>query len=287
MEAIIIKVIMISVMFLMIGVGLNITYSEVIDTLRQYKLILIGVLANFIVIPIICYIGMTYLPLEPYVKVGIMLMAAAPIAPMVPPFVAMAKGDVTYSVGLMVIIAVLSVFLTPLILTISFPESIGSVLLNPMEIVKTLVMVQLIPITIGILCSQYRSGWTKIMLKFVPRIGQIGLFIGVGFILTKQVSQIITLGIIPHLVFILLVIVMIIVGDLMLVRNARKMRRSLAVSTAIRNVPLAFLIAGQNFPDTIVAPVVLIFSVYTMLLSIVYGKVMARKYLNTTPQPGQ
>jgi predicted Na+-dependent transporter len=57
MEAIIIKVIMISVMFLMIGVGLNITYSEVIDTLRQYKLILIGVLANFIVIPIICYVG--------------------------------------------------------------------------------------------------------------------------------------------------------------------------------------------------------------------------------------
>ena len=177
MEAIIIKVIMISVMFLMIGVGLNITYSEVIDTLRQYKLILIGVLANFIVIPIIGYIGLTYLPLEPYVKVGIMLMVAAPIAPMVPPFVAMAKGNVTYSVGLMVIIAVLSVFLTPLILTISFPESIGSVLLNPMEIVKTLVMVQLIPITIGILFSQYRSGWAKIMLKFLEKGQKLHLYV--------------------------------------------------------------------------------------------------------------
>jgi len=70
---------------------------------------------------------------------------------------------------------------------------------------------------------------------------------------------------------------MLIVGDLMLVRNAGEMRRSLAVSTAIRNVPLAFLIAGQNFPDTIVAPVVLIFSVYTMLLSIGYGKVLGTK----------
>ncbi len=277
MEAIIIKVIMISVMFLMLGVGLNITFSEVLDILRQYKLVLIGILANFIVIPLIGYIGMTYLPLEPYVKVGIMLMVAAPIAPMVPPFVAMAKGNVPYSVGLMVIIAVLSVFLTPLILTISFPESIGGVLLDPLEIVKTLVMVQLIPISIGMLFSQYRSGWAKIMLKFVPRIGQIGLFIGVGLILVKQATQIISLGIIPHLVLVLFVIVLLFVGDLMLLRNAGEMRRSLAVSTAIRNVPLAFLIAGQNFPDTIVAPVVLIFSVYTMLLSIVYGKVMTLK----------
>jgi hypothetical protein len=63
----------------------------------------------------------------------------------------------------------------------------------------------------------------------------------------------------------------------MLVRKAGELRRSLAVSTAIRNIPLAFLIAGQNFPDTIVAPVVLIFSVYTMLLSIVYGLIKTRK----------
>jgi len=186
MEAILIKVIMISVMFLMLGVGLNVTFSEVIGVVRQYKLVVIGILANFIIVPIIGYLGMTYLSLEPYVKVGITLMVAAPIAPMVPPFVAMAKGNVPYSVGLMVIIAVLSVFLTPLILTISFPESIGGVLLDPMEIVKTLVLVQIIPISIGMLISQYRSGWAKIMLKFVPRIGQIGLFIGVGLILAKQ-----------------------------------------------------------------------------------------------------
>jgi len=277
MEAIILKVIMGSVIFLMLGVGLNITFSEVIGVVRQYQLVLIGILANFIVIPIVGYLGMTCLSLEPYVKVGIMLMVAAPMAPMVPSFVTMAKGNVPYSVGLMVIIAALSVFLTPLILTLSFPESIGGVLLEPMEIVKTLVIVQLVPISIGMLISQHRSGWAKMMLKFVPRIGQIGLFLGVGLILAKEVSQIIALGILPHLVLILFVIVMLIVGDLMLVRKAGELRRSLAVSTAIRNIPLAFLIAGQNFPDTIVAPVVLIFSVYTMLLSIVYGKFMTRK----------
>ena len=141
--------------------------------------------------------------------------------------------------------------------------------------VPPLVMVQLIPISVGKLISQYRRQLAKILLKFVPRVGQIGLFIGVGLILAKQVTQIIALGIIPHLVLILLVIISLIIGDMMIIRHAPEMRRSLAVSTAIRNVPLAFLIAGENFPGTIVAPVVLIFSVYTMLLSIAYGKVMA------------
>jgi BASS family bile acid:Na+ symporter len=274
MADILIKVVMVSVMFLMLGAGLNITFTEVLNAVKKYKLLLFGIMANFVVSPILGYIGMTYFPLDPYVKVGIMLMIAAPIAPMVPPFVKMAKGNVPYSVGLMVIIAILSVFLTPLILTISFPESIGGVLLDPIQIVKTLVMVQLIPISIGMLISQYRKEWVKRLLKFVPRIGQIGLFLGVGLILAQQVSQIISLGIMPHIILVLSVVALLIIGDLMLVGETREMRRSLAVSTAIRNVPLAFLIAGENFPNTVVAPVVLIFSVYTMVLSVVYGKIM-------------
>jgi len=277
MAAIFIKVIMVSVMFLMLGVGLKVTFIEVLSVARKYKLVLLGVLANFIVIPILAYIGMTYLPLEPKVKVGIMLMVAAPIAPMVPPFVEMAKGNVPYSVGLMVIIAILSVFLTPLILTLSFPESIGGVLLDPMEIVKTLVMVQLIPISVGMLISQYRIKWAKWLVRFVPRIGQIGLFVGVAVILSGQLSYIAEIGFTPHLILILFSALSIAVGDLMLFKYSADMRRSLGVSTAIRNVPLAFLIAGGNFPDSIVTPVVLIYSIYTMILSVVYGKIFNRK----------
>jgi predicted Na+-dependent transporter len=49
-------------------------------------------------------------------------------------------------------------------------------------------------------------------------------------------------------------------------------RRALAVTTAIRNVPLAFLIASQNFGGTAVAPVVVLMASYTMIASVAYGK---------------
>jgi hypothetical protein len=41
-------------------------------------------------------------------------------------------------------------------------------------------------------------------------------------------------------------------------------------------VPLAFLIAGENFPGTVVAPVVLVFGTLSMIISIVYGKLAIR-----------
>jgi len=269
----IINLIMGSVILLMLGAGLNIEIKQVVDLAKRFRLVVLGVLANFLVFPLLTILCLTLVPLSPDIKIGIMLMAAAPIAPMAPvPFVEKAKGDVIYSVGLMVIVAVLSIVFTPLILSLSIPESVGGVTLNPLSIVKTLLMVQLIPISIGMIIRRTNPKWADRLIKFVPRIGQIGLLIGVGLLLAKQASQIISIDILAYPIMILLAIIALFVGDRMLIKEATDKRRALAISTAIRNVPLAFLIATESFPDSIVGPATLVFSVFTMLLSIVYGK---------------
>lgn len=277
MAQIVMNVIMGSVILLMLGAGLNIELRQVIDIAKRFRLVLLGVLANFLAVPLLIVLCLMLVPLSPDIKIGIMLMAAAPIAPMAPaPFVEKAKGDVVYSVGLMTIVASLSIVLTPLILSLSIPESVGGVTLNPIQIVKTLLMVQLIPISVGIAIRQASRRWADRLVKIVPRIGQIGLLIGVGLLLAKQASQIISIGLLGYLIMVLLTVVSLFVGDLMLIGESAEKRRALAVSTAIRNVPLAFLIATENFPDTVVAPVVLVFSVLTMVLSVVYGKLKVR-----------
>jgi len=276
MAEIIINVIMGSVILLMLGAGLNIEIKQVVDLAKRFRLVIIGILANFLVFPLLVILCLIWVPLSPDIKIGIMLMAAAPIAPMAPvPFVEKAKGDVIYSVGLMVIVAVLSIVFTPLILSLSIPESVGGVTLNPLSIVKTLLMVQLIPISIGMIIRRTNPKWADSLIKFVPRIGQIGLLIGVGLLLAKQASQIISIDILAYPIMILLAIVALFVGDRMLIKEAADKRRALAISTAIRNVPLAFLIATESFPDSVVGPVTLVFSVFTMVLSVVYGKIIS------------
>jgi BASS family bile acid:Na+ symporter len=270
--AYVMKVVMVSVIFLMLGVGLRTAFGQVIDAARQVRLIGLGVLANFVVVPVLIYLSLVWLPVTSDVKIGIMLMAAAPIAPMAPPFVGMARGNVAFAVGLMTIVALLSVPLTPLILDLALPKSTEGMALDSMQIIKTLLIAQLIPISVGMAIRQLSPKWAERLLKFVPIIGQFGLIVGVGLLLAKDAKQILSLGLLPHLVMALMVIGSIFIGDLMLIGETDDKRRSLAVSTAIRNVPLAFLIAGENFPGTVVAPVTLLFGVFTMVFSVVYGK---------------
>ena len=265
-------VVLISVIFMMLGVGLKTALQEVLDVARRLGLVARGVIANFVIVPVLIFLCLTWLPLGPEVKLGILLMAAAPVAPMVPPFVDMAKGDVAYSVGLMVIVALLSVFLTPLILGLAIPESIGNVELNPLEIVQTLLVAQLIPISLGMAIRSKSPMWSERLLKFVPRIGQYGLIVGVGLIVASQAKQYLSMSLLAHLLIPALVVAALFIGDWMLVGETMPRRRALAVSTAIRNVPLAFLIAGQSFPGTVVGPVALLMGTYTMIFSVAYGK---------------
>lgn len=201
---------------------------------------------------------------------------------MAPPFVGMAKGDLAYSVGLMVIVALLSVPLTPLILSLSLPKSEGGLVLNPWQIIQTLVFVQLIPIGVAMAIRQARPGWADRLLKFVPMIGQVGLFVGVGLLLAVQAKQILAVGLFAYLVLAALVVGSLFVGDWMMIGQSAARRRALAISTAIRNIPLAFLIANESFPGTPVAPVTLVFAVFTMALSVVYGKLMTRREAQAT-----
>jgi BASS family bile acid:Na+ symporter len=269
--------IMTSVILLMLGAGLSIPFGQVVELIKRFQLLARGLVANFLITPLLIYLSIRWLPLTPDVKIGIMLMAAAPVAPMVPPFAGMAKGDLAYSVGLMTIVALLSVPLTPLILSLALPKSEGGIVLDPLQIIQTLLTVQLIPIGIGMAVRHARLAWAERLLKFIPRIGQIGLLVGVGLLLAAQAKQIISIDVLAYLILPLLVVASLFIGDWMMIGETASLRRSLAVSTAIRNVPLAFLIANTSFPGTPVAPVTLVFSVFTMVLSIVYGKLMMPK----------
>jgi BASS family bile acid:Na+ symporter len=221
---------------------------------------------------------MFWLPVAPEVKMGIMLMAAAPIAPMAPlPFVGIAKGDLAYSAGLMVVAAVLSVALTPLIISLSFPSSAeGGVAVDPMQIVQTLLTVQLLPMGAGMTLQHFSPTWTKRLLSFVPMVGQVGLLVGVGLLMASQAREMLAIGLLGFLINIAVVILCLAIGHFAVINESGERRRALAVSTAIRNVPLAFVIANASFPGTLVAPVTLVFTTFSMLLSVVYARIMLR-----------
>jgi BASS family bile acid:Na+ symporter len=272
--AIVKYLLMVSVMFLMLGVGLRTPFGQVIDVAKQFRLVMRGVLANFLVVPLLFYLAVEFLPFRPDVVIGLLIMAAVPIAPMAPPFVGMAKGDVPYAVGLMTIVALLCVPLTPLILALCLPKSEAGLELDTLQIIQTLLTAQLIPIGLGMAINQFSRKWTERLLLVVPTIGQVGLVISVILIVAAQAKLIIELGVLPNLVVVLSLIVCLFIGDMMMMGESAGRRRSLGISTAIRNVALGLLIVNSNYAGTPAVAIVLVFGVLSMVVAIVYGKLL-------------
>lgn len=267
---------MFSVMISMLGVGMRTECGQVLDVAKRYQLVMRGVLANFLVVPVIFYLALNLGPFRPDVVIGLLIMAAVPIAPMVPMFASMAKGDFHYTVGLMIIVALLCVPLTPLILEFSLPKSEAGLEIDGLRIIKTLLTVQLIPIGIGMVINHFSRTWAEKLLVVVPKVGQIGLVISIVLIIVLQGKLIIELGVLPNVAVVLAIFVALLIGDLMMLGETASRRRSLALATAVRNVGLGLLIVNNNYPGTPAVAVVIVFATLSMVVAFVYGKLMAR-----------
>ena len=90
---------LISVMFLLLGVGLSTPFGKVLAIATQYQLVLRGLVANFVIVPCVLTFALQGVPLGPDIVIGLLVLAAVPVAAMAPPFVGMGQGDVAYAVG--------------------------------------------------------------------------------------------------------------------------------------------------------------------------------------------
>jgi BASS family bile acid:Na+ symporter len=265
---------LISIICLLLGVGLSIPFGKVLAVATQYQLVLRGLVANFVIVPSVFTLALRGIPFGPDVVIGLLVLAAVPVAPLAPPFVGMGRGDVPYAVGLMLIVAFLSLPLTPLILALSLPPSEAGLAIDTLKILQTLLTAQLIPLSVGMAIRQVRPPWAEKLLQFVPKLGRIGVVLTLTLITATHARQIVDLGVLPHLASLLFIIVCVLIGDVMMRGEAAEIRRSLAISTAIRNVALALLIIGTNFPGSPALTIVFVFGLFSLLVGFTYGKIM-------------
>ena len=98
-ETIIRALTMLSLGGLLLAVGVRLDLRSVARALRQSRVALILPL-NFILIPALEYAVIWGFAIPPELAAGMLLLAAAPFAPVVPVFVKMAGGDLALAAGL-------------------------------------------------------------------------------------------------------------------------------------------------------------------------------------------
>jgi predicted Na+-dependent transporter len=114
----------------MLSMGLSLTTKQIIDPLRNVRLVALALVANFILMPVFAYALTLILPLNESITIGLILLSTAAGAPFLPKLVEVAKGNITFSVGLMVLLNVLREWqywkkTTPYI----YPENVSEVII--------------------------------------------------------------------------------------------------------------------------------------------------------------
>ena len=130
----------------MTSMGLTLKINQIIAPLKNVKLVVLALVVNFILIPITAYLITLALPLDEPLRIGLILLSTAAGAPFLPKLAEVSKGNVAFSVGLMVLLMIATIIYLPLVL----PLLLGGVEVNPWDIAQSLILIMLVPLTIGL-----------------------------------------------------------------------------------------------------------------------------------------
>src|SRR5215469_469317 len=90
---------------MMFTTGLGVRFREVLRVYKNWHLITRAGVANYIFVPCAAIGLLRLFHAAPMISAGLLIAAVCPGAPYGPPFSSMAKGNISFAIGLMVILA--------------------------------------------------------------------------------------------------------------------------------------------------------------------------------------
>jgi bile acid:Na+ symporter, BASS family len=260
---------MIALVELMLTIGVGATVAEVSAVARDWRGVVRAAVANYLLVPAAGVALVLLFRARPMVAAGVMIVAVCPGAPYAPPFTALARGNVGRAVGLMVVLAGSSALVAPLLLRILLPfvtgGGDGSMKVDTARIVSTLVVVQFLPLCAGLTIASYRPKWAH---RLKTPLGQLSMVLNLlllGVILAVQFPMLSAIRPRGYVGMLALLASSAAAGWLLGGHDAAN-RKTLTITTAVRNVGVALVIAGGSFPGT---PAVMAATAYALFQTVV------------------
>jgi BASS family bile acid:Na+ symporter len=256
----------------MLAMGLNLTVGQIITPLRNVRLVTLALLVNFVLMPLAAAGLATLLRLDEPLSVGLLLLGSAAGAPFVPKLAQIARGNLAFAVGLMVLLMVITVGYLPLVLPLLLP----GVSVNPAKIARSLFLLMLLPLA-GALVVRARFAEVAARTKPVlDRLSNLSLILLVVLITLANVNNVLavfgTRGILAGLLFIAIGFVI----GWFLGGPDINTRRVLALGTAQRNIAAALVVGSQSFSDPKVVVMVVVVAIVSLLVLMPLSRKLAK-----------
>ena len=256
----------------MASMGLSLKMKQIMEPLKDVKLVILALVVNFILVPLVAYGITLILPLDEPLRIGLILLATAAGAPFLPKLAEVAKGSVAFSVGLMVLLMVVTIVYLPIVL----PLLLQGVEVNPWDIAQSLIVLMLLPLTVGLLVN---ARYEEMAAKVQPTFGQasniaILVLTVLGLVLNfrEMLGLVGSWGLLAGAIFI---VVSLALGYL-LGGSDSSVKSVMGLGAGQRNISAALVVAGQNFGMDVITYLMVIAVIGLVILMPLAGELGKR-----------
>jgi len=266
----------------MLEVGLSLTLGQILTPLKNARLVILSLVANFLIVPLLALSIARAVGLEQPFATGLLLLGLAPGAPFIPKIVQLARGNLAFATALMVLLMVGTVFDLPILLS-----SLLQVKVDAEQIEESLLLSMLLPLFIGLALHSIWSPprWVGRSLALVANVSGLLVVVLIVALNFRSVVHVFGTGaIFAGLVFIVLSVL----TGLLLGGRDRGIRQALALGTGSRNIAAALLIGAQDFKDpkvNVMVTVTGIVGLFVLLLAAGVFSRRARELASSSLQP--
>lgn len=150
---------------IMFGMGVTLQPSDFVDVLRKKRLVAVGVLTQFIAMPLFAFMLCSIARSDDAVLLGFVLLGSCPGGTASNVITYLARGNVALSVSMTVVSTLLSPLLTPLFVQL-YAGSRVDIPVGPMLIsISTMI---LLPVACGVLVRTYLKTFADRLLHIFP-----------------------------------------------------------------------------------------------------------------------
>jgi len=245
---------------IMFGMGLTLSLEDFKGIIKAPKNILIGVFAQYTMMPLLAFGLANLFQLPPEVAVGVILVGCCPGGTASNVITFLAKGNTALSVAITTVSTLLAPFLTPA-LTLLFaskwlPVSAGDMFLSIVQIV-------LIPIALGIVVQMFFQKQVEQSIKVLPLISVIGIVAATSAVVAVNTDNIAQTGLLIFSVVVLHNILGLLLGFLLakVLRLDFRDQKAVSIEVGMQNSGLGSALALAHFAPIAAVPSAL-FSVW-------------------------
>ncbi len=257
----------------MLAMGLSLTVAQIVAPLRNVRLVALALLANFVLMPAGAFGIARLLRLHEALAAGLLILGTAAGAPFLPKLAGLAKGNLAFAVGLMVLLMVLTIGYMPLVL----PRLLEGVSVDAVKIARSLVLLMLLPLGVGLAVNARFDAVAARTRPFLDKTSNLSLILLIALLVVTNFDKLLdvfgTRGILAGIVFIVFGFA---IGHV-LGGPALDTRRVLALGTAQRNIAAALVVGGQNFSDPKVVLMVVVVAIVGLLILMPLSRSLSRR----------